>query len=109
VPRRTLSPHWSPRLLWQPLPRNNPPEVKESLSPIPVAALYPDNSTEPQLVLDVDFNSPYDQSYTQQRSDTSFELRAGDAAIRGPLVAGQFKLGLPKGLSLTPSIDSFRF
>lgn len=108
-PSRLPSPSWSPRLLWQPLPKNNPPEMKDGLLPVPVAALYPEHSAEPQLTLEVDFNSPYDQSYTRQRLDIDFELCAADAAIRGPLVAEQFKLGLPQGLSLTPSIKSFSF
>ena len=110
-PTTITSPFWSPQLYWRPLQRNNPSQVVEdklSLS-VPVAVLGEENSAEAKLTLQANFNSLYDRSYTRKRLDISFELYAFDSAIRGSSVAGQFAVGLPKGLSLSPDITSFRF
>lgn len=103
------SPSWSPSLLWRPLSKNNQPESKQGRLSVTVAELYEEGSDKTQLTLEADFSSPYDQSYTRQRLDISLLFRAGDAAVRGPSVAGQFEMRLPENLSLSSTIDSFRF
>ncbi|MBS0351062.1 MAG: hypothetical protein JSR33_07745 [Proteobacteria bacterium] len=108
-PAKDNSALWLPQLLWQPLQRVNQPQVVEGKLSVPVAVLCEENSAEAKLTLEADFNNAHDQSYTHKRLDISFELRAFDAAIRGPVVVGQFAFGLPKGLSLSPDITSFRF
>jgi len=65
--------------------------------------------TKTTLTLEVDFNRPDDLTYMIHRMDTTFAAKAFDAAIRGPVVVGQFNFELSNGLKLSRGVSSFRF
>lgn len=89
-----------------PVPR---PAKSKSIEPIPVALLTDPDNPEHTLSLEASFDNEYDKKYLSDRTNIGLELRAGDAAVRGTVVADQFEMPLPQRLSLTPLVGTFRF